>query len=174
MAKSSPRRRLTKLMKKHAELSGIVDKYAAQGAFSTGDGNPVIVTIPEYKDTGRPILLFPEGWQRGWMQVGGHHVGVPMDAESWAFFRDLYYKRMHVDPFGRLPMVQERGQTLADQVPGEIKRAAYLDLHSGKGLYSAEFGRPYAPWGLSTVGIPLLHPSDQVEHGVIENSVFIG
>lgn len=174
MAKSSYRRRIKKLTKKHADLASIVDQYAIQGAFSTGNGKPVSVPIPEYKDTGRPILLFPERWQRGWMRVGGHHVGVPMDAESWAFFRDMYYKRMHVDPFGRLPMAQEPGQRLADQVPGEIRKATYLDLHSGKGLYSAEFGRPFAPWGLSTAGIPLLHPSDQLEHGLIDHSVFIG
>lgn len=105
--------------------------------------------------SGRPMILFPEAWSRGWLHPD--HKGVPnRDLKQWLEWRDMYYYLCTDDVFGRAPMF-----TFEDHIG------------SDKGCFSGEFGRPLAPWGLSTAGVPLLHPDDAVQYGLAANSVFV-
>ena len=98
--------------------------------------------------------MFPDNWKHGWFNPD--HNAVPnRDLKRWLEWREAYYYFCSDDVFGRAPMIE-----FADHIGND------------KGCYSGEFGRVFAPWGLSTDGVPLLHPADAGEFGFRENSVY--
>ena len=91
--------------------------------------------IPLYR--GRPLILFPEGWQHGWMDVNKPDPNAALSQQwslrQWKEFLELYALGIMPCPFGYL----------ASDVNAPWP------------------GVSYAPWGMSTQhSEPRLHPDE--------------
>lgn len=85
---------------------------------------------------GRPLILFPDNWDKGWMEEGNFDTNgkssQSWSINTWKEFRDDYYFGIMFSPFG-----------FDASVP------------------CAWPGVPYAPHGMSIHGVPKLHPDDE-------------
>jgi hypothetical protein len=93
-----------------------------------------MTNIPLFK--GRPIILFPDGWDKGWKEEGNFDTNGELSRNwsrvTWKEYRNDYYDGHMFSPFG-----------FDTSVP-----------HAWPGV-------PYAPHGMSTQGVPKLHPDDE-------------
>jgi len=81
---------------------------------------------------GRPIVLFPEGWNHGWAAPDVNFVFARMKPTEWKEWRENYYAGLMACPFG-----YESPKPLTGQ------------------------WQPLAPWRISIHGEPRLHPDDE-------------
>lgn len=91
--------------------------------------------VPFFK--GRPMILFPSGWNKGWMAEGTSDSSGQFPQNwlltTWKEFRDDYYDGLMFSPFG----------------------------FDASDSFSPWPGIPYAPHGMSIHGVPKLHPDDE-------------
>lgn len=76
--------------------------------------------IPNYK--GRTLILFPEGWQHGWMSAG---FTIPeMTVAEWRDWRHHYFEGIMASPFGH-----QRDHLMTPIAPWGMSRHGVPKLH---------------------------------------------
>ena len=107
--------------------------------------------IANYK--GRPVVLFPPGWEEGWMHPEIEDGQIPLyKAEAYIAGVAMPVGLRHTYPFSKLPATAEEWRDWRDSY--------YLHICTSPFGYDASRSS-YAPWGMSTHGVPKLHPDDE-------------
>lgn len=112
---------------------------------------------------GRPVILFPDGWADGWahpeMRDGTFAVTI---AEAYLAGIARPKGQRSTYPFTKVADLAKPDVTSKPQRPGW---AAWRELYYHGGAtcpfgFTAD-GAPLAPHGMSTHGVPRLHPLDE-------------